>query len=31
VRIETIEGAGHGLPFDEPDRVSAVVAAFLRV
>ena len=28
VQIARIEGAGHGLPFDEPDRVSEVIAQF---
>jgi pimeloyl-ACP methyl ester carboxylesterase len=30
VRIEEVQGAGHGLPFERPDRVGEVVAAFLR-
>jgi N-formylmaleamate deformylase len=29
VRIEQIEGAGHGLPFDHPERLTDVVVAFL--
>jgi pimeloyl-ACP methyl ester carboxylesterase len=30
VRIERIRDAGHGLPFDQPERLGAVVAAFSR-
>jgi pimeloyl-ACP methyl ester carboxylesterase len=30
VRIEKIEDAGHGLPFDQPDQLAAVVVSFLR-
>ena len=30
VQISRIEDAGHGLPFDRPDRVAEVVASFLR-
>ena len=30
VRIAQIENAGHGLPFDRPDRLAEVVASFLR-
>ncbi|WP_255441933.1 MULTISPECIES: alpha/beta fold hydrolase [Corallococcus] len=30
VRIEQIQDAGHGLPFDQPERLGAVVASFLR-
>ena len=29
VRIEQVREAGHGLPFDHPDRLAEVVAAFL--
>lgn len=30
VRLAQIENAGHGLPFDRPDRLAEVVASFLR-
>lgn len=30
VRIEQIEDAGHGLPFDQPERLGAVILSFLR-
>lgn len=30
VRVEQIDDAGHGLPFDQPDRLAAVVLSFLR-
>lgn len=30
VRIERIENAGHGLPFERPERLGEVVVAFLR-
>lgn len=30
VRIEQVEGAGHGLPFDLPDRLATIVRAFSR-
>ena len=30
VRIEQIKDAGHGLPFDQPERLGALVASFLR-
>ena len=30
VRVELVEGAGHGVHFDQPERVQAVVRAFLR-
>jgi N-formylmaleamate deformylase len=30
VRIEQIRDAGHGLPFDQPERLAEVVVAFLR-
>lgn len=30
VRIEQIDNAGHGLPFDQPERLAEVVASFLR-
>jgi N-formylmaleamate deformylase len=30
VRIEPIQDAGHGLPYDQPDRFAAVVKRFLR-
>jgi hypothetical protein len=30
VRIEQIEGAGHGLPFELPERLAEVVLSFLR-
>lgn len=29
VRIEQVEGAGHGLPFDQPERLAAAVRSFL--
>ncbi len=29
LRVEVIENAGHGLPFERPDRLAAVAAAFL--
>lgn len=30
VRIEQMEEAGHGMPYDQPERLAAVVGAFLR-
>lgn len=30
VRVEQVRGAGHGLPFDQPERLGAVIASFLR-
>lgn len=30
VRIEQVQGAGHGLPFERPERLGEVVATFLR-
>jgi N-formylmaleamate deformylase len=30
VRIEHVQGAGHGLPFEHPERLGEVVVAFLR-
>ncbi len=30
VRIEQIHDAGHGLPFEQPDRLASAVASFLR-
>jgi pimeloyl-ACP methyl ester carboxylesterase len=30
VRIEQVADAGHGLPFDQPERLGAVVGSFLR-
>jgi pimeloyl-ACP methyl ester carboxylesterase len=30
VRVEQVEGAGHGLPFDQPERLEEVVVSFLR-
>lgn len=30
VRIEQVQGAGHGLPFEQPERLGEVVLAFLR-
>jgi len=30
VRIEQIKDAGHGLPFDQPERLAELVASFLR-
>jgi N-formylmaleamate deformylase len=30
LRLAQIEGAGHGLPFEQPDRLREVVVAFLR-
>jgi pimeloyl-ACP methyl ester carboxylesterase len=30
VRVEVIHGAGHGLPFEKPERLGEVVVAFLR-
>jgi N-formylmaleamate deformylase len=29
VRVEQIQGTGHGLPYDQPDRLGAVVRSFL--
>jgi pimeloyl-ACP methyl ester carboxylesterase len=29
VRVEQIEDAGHGLPFEQPERLADVVRAFL--
>lgn len=30
LEIEQVQGAGHGLPFDRPERLAEVVASFLR-
>lgn len=30
LRVEEIEGAGHGLPFEQPERLAEAVGAFLR-
>jgi pimeloyl-ACP methyl ester carboxylesterase len=30
LRIEQIPNAGHGLPFEQPERLGEVVASFLR-
>jgi pimeloyl-ACP methyl ester carboxylesterase len=30
VRIEQVQGAGHGLPFEQPERLGEVVVSFLR-
>jgi pimeloyl-ACP methyl ester carboxylesterase len=30
VRIERIKDAGHGMPYDQPERLAAVVGTFLR-
>ena len=30
VRIEQIQNAGHGLPFEQPERLGEVVVSFLR-
>jgi N-formylmaleamate deformylase len=30
VRLEQIQGAGHGVPFDQPERLAAVVRSFIR-
>jgi pimeloyl-ACP methyl ester carboxylesterase len=30
VRIAQIDGAGHGLPFDQPELLAAAVLSFLR-
>ncbi len=30
LRIEQVRDAGHGLPYDQPERLGEVVAAFLR-
>lgn len=30
LRVEQIQGAGHGVPFDQPERLAAVVRSFLR-
>jgi N-formylmaleamate deformylase len=30
VRIEQVQGAGHGLPFEQPERLREVVVPFLR-
>ncbi|MEA2746193.1 MAG: N-formylmaleamate deformylase, partial [Myxococcales bacterium] len=30
VRIEQVENAGHGLPFEQPERLAEVVVTFLR-
>ncbi len=30
LRVEQIHGAGHGLPFEQPERLGEVVSAFLR-
>jgi N-formylmaleamate deformylase len=29
LRVEQIRGAGHGVPFDQPERLAAVVRSFL--
>ena len=29
-RVEQIQGAGHGVPFDQPERLAAVVRSFIR-
>jgi pimeloyl-ACP methyl ester carboxylesterase len=29
IRVEQIQGAGHGVPFDQPERLAAVVRSFL--
>lgn len=30
VQVEQLEGAGHGVPFDQPERLAEVVRAFMR-
>jgi pimeloyl-ACP methyl ester carboxylesterase len=30
LRVERIQGAGHGVPFDQPERLAAVVRSFIR-
>jgi pimeloyl-ACP methyl ester carboxylesterase len=30
VRIEQVQGAGHGLPFEQPESLGEVVVSFLR-
>jgi pimeloyl-ACP methyl ester carboxylesterase len=30
VRVEQVQGAGHGLPFEQPERLGEVVVSFLR-
>ncbi len=30
LRIERVQDAGHGLPFEQPERLKEVVASFLR-
>jgi pimeloyl-ACP methyl ester carboxylesterase len=30
LRVEQIQGAGHGVPYDQPERFEAVVRSFLR-
>jgi len=30
VRIEQVQNAGHGLPFEQPERLEEVVVSFLR-
>jgi pimeloyl-ACP methyl ester carboxylesterase len=30
VSVEQIRDAGHGLPYDQPDRLAAVVSSFMR-
>jgi pimeloyl-ACP methyl ester carboxylesterase len=30
LRVEQIRGAGHGLPYDQPERFEAIVSSFLR-
>jgi N-formylmaleamate deformylase len=30
LRVEQIQGAGHGVPFDQPERLAAVVRSFIR-
>jgi pimeloyl-ACP methyl ester carboxylesterase len=30
LRVEEIPGAGHGVPFDQPERLAAVVGSFIR-
>jgi len=31
LRVEQIQGAGHGVPYDQPERFEAVVRSFLLV
>ena len=30
LRVEQVQNAGHGLPFEQPERLSEVVGSFLR-